>query len=259
MTKMIKRKSCKERRNRMKSQNAVIKAHLMALCLILVIGFLLIARPAQAQTNFQGGLNFIVGFPQGEFKDNVDENGYGIAGEFLYSPSTSPLGIGVSLGFMNYGEESRREEFSVYIPEVEVEVSTTNNIAMGHLLLRAQSKKGPIRPYLEGLVGFNYLFTETKIEDVDDEEEIASSTNLDDGVFSYGGGGGVLLQLYSSKGKKAKIWRLLFDLRVRYIVGGEAEYLKEGSIKRENGKVTFDKIQSKTDILTTHLGVTVEF
>lgn len=243
----------------MKSQNAVGKAHLMTLCLFIVAAFLLTAQPVHAQPNFQGGLNFIAGFPQGEFKDNVDENGFGIAGEFLYSPSTSPLGIGVSLGFMNYGQESRREPFSTTIPDVEVEVSTTNNIAMGHLLLRAQSKKGHIRPYVEGLVGFNYLFTETKIEDVDDNEEIASSTNLDDGVFSYGGGGGVMVQLYSSKGKKAKIWRLLFDLRVRYIVGGEAEYLKEGSIKRENGEVVFDKIKSKTDILTTHLGVTVEF
>lgn len=243
----------------MKSQNAVIKAHLMVLCLIIVAAFLLTAEPIQAQTNFQGGLNFIAGFPQGEFKDNVDENGFGIAGEFLFSPSTSPLGIGVSLGYMNYGEEGRREPFSTTIPDVEVEVKTTNNIVIGHLLLRAQAKKGPIRPYAEGLVGFNYLFTETKIEDVDDEDEIASSTNLDDGVFSYGGGGGVMLQLYSSKGKKAKIWRLLLDLHVRYIVGGEAEYLKEGSIKRENGKVLFDKIKSKTDLLTAQFGVTVEF
>ena len=90
----------------MKSQNAVFKAHLVALCLIIVAAFLLTAQPILAQTNFQGGLNFIAGFPQGEFKDNVDENGFGIAGEFLYSPSTSPLGIGVSLGYMNYGQEA---------------------------------------------------------------------------------------------------------------------------------------------------------
>lgn len=243
----------------MNSCHTYAKAFRTTLFLFIIAVFIVVTQPALAQTNFQGGLNFIVGFPQGEFKDNVDENGFGLAGEFLYSPSTTPLGFGVSLGYMNYGEESRREPFSTTIPDVEVEVKTTNNILLGHLLLRAQAKKGPIRPYVEGLVGFNYLFTETKIEDVDDEEEIASSTNLDDGVFSFGGGGGVMVKLYRGTTKKAKIWSILLDLRVRYIVGGEAEYLKEGSIKRENGKVVFDKIKSKTDLLTTQLGVTVVF
>ncbi len=243
----------------MKSHHTSAKAYRTSLFLFIIAAFLALTQPALAQTNFQGGLNFIAGFPQGEFKDNVDQNGFGIGGEFLYSPSISPFGIGVSLGFMNYGEESRREPFSTTIPDVEVEVKTTNNILLGHLLLRAQVKQGPIRPYAEALVGFNYLFTETKIEDVDDQEEIASSTNLDDGVFSYGAGGGVMMRLYTGKIKKTKTLSILLNLGVRYILGGEAEYLKEGSIKRVNGKVVFDKIKSKTDILTTHLGVTVEF
>ena len=243
----------------MKSYHTFAKAFGTSLFLCILVTLVAVTQPAIAKTNFQGGLSFMAGFPQGEFKDNVDENGYGIGGEFLYSPSVSPFGIGVSLGFMNYGEESRREPFSTTIPDVEVEVKTTNNIVLGHLLFRAQVKQGPIRPYAEGLVGFNYLFTETKIEDVDDEEEIASSTNLDDGVFSYGAGGGVMLRLYTGKTKKAKTWSILLNLCARYIVGGEAEYLKEGSIKRVNGKVVFDKIQSKTDILTTHLGLAVEF
>ncbi len=243
----------------MKLHHTSVKTYGISLFLFMILAFLVVTQPALAQTNFQVGLSFMAGFPQGEFKDNVDQNGFGIGGQFLYSPSRSPLGIGVSFGYMVYGEESRREPFSTTIPDVEVEVKTTNNILLGHLLLRAQVKQGPIRPYVEGLVGFNYLFTETKIQDVDDEEEIASSTNLDDGVFSYGGGGGVLVKLYTGKIKKARTWSILLDFHARYIVGGEAEYLKEGSIKRVNGKVAFDKIQSKTDILTTHLGVTVEF
>ena len=243
----------------MKSHRTFAKAHGISLFVFITVLFVLSVQPALAKSNFQGGLSFMAGFPQGDFKDNVDENGFGIGGEILYSPSTSPFGIGISLGFMNYGEESRREPFSTTIPDVEVEVKTTNNIVMGHLLFRAQSKIGPIRPYADGLVGFNYLFTETKIEDVDDDDEIASSTNLDDGVFSYGAGGGVMLRLYSGKTKKGKIWSILIDFGARYILGGEAEYLKEGSIKRVGGRVVFDKIQSKTDILITHLGVTVEF
>lgn len=41
--------------------------------------------------------------------------------------------------------------------------------------------------------------------------------------------------------------------------GREAEYLREGSIIRENGNVTFDVVQSTTDLLYFKLGVTVGF
>jgi len=46
---------------------------------------------------------------------------------------------------------------------------------------------------------------------------------------------------------------------MRYIIGGEAEYLKKGSIRRENSKVSYDIIKSKTDLLTAQIGVALEF
>jgi len=246
----------------MKTKRTSLKAYPVILCLIVGAAFLSISPTSQAQTRFQGGLNFLLGFPQGEFKDNVDKNGVGLGGEFLYSPASTPLGVGFTLGYMIYGQETRREPFSTTIPDVEVEVKTTNNILLGHLLLRAQRKKGILRPYVDGLIGFNYLFTETKIQDVGGGDEIASSTNLDDGVFSFGGGGGLMIRVYKSKaqqGGEGKIWSVLIDLRARYIVGGEAEYLKEGSIRRENGDVFYDTIKSKTDLVTAQIGVTFEF
>lgn len=220
------------------------------------------AFPQAAQTNFQGGLNLLLGFPQGEFDDNVEEDGAGIAGEFLYSPSSSPFAIGFSLGYLNYGRESRREPFSSTIPDVTVEVVTTNNIMLGHLLLRAQYKKGIFQPYVDGLIGFNYLFTETEIKDIDDPEfaGIASSTNLDDGVFSYGSGGGMMVKLYTGKrGEQGKTWSILIDLKMRYLAGGEAEYLKKGSIRRDEGEVVYDISKSKTDLLVAHIGIAVSF
>ena len=210
------------------------------------------------QTDAQVGINFLMGFPQGEFEENVDETGLGIAGDILYSPSRFPFGVGISVGYMTYGSESRREPFSTTIPDVEVEVNTKNNVVLFHFLFRTQLKQGPIRPYAEGLIGFNYLFTETSIEDVDDREEVASSNNLDDGVFSYGGGGGVMVKLYSGVGDEGHRFSILLDLRMRYIAGGKAEYLKEGSIRRAGGRVEFDVLESRTDILTGQIGVTIE-
>ena len=228
---------------------------------LLAAGVLLWSLVSAAPfTNFQGGVNLLLGFPQGDFKDEVDKTGVGIAGEFLYSPKGSIFGIGASLGFMIYGHETRAEPFSYTIPNVFVDVTTDNNIFLGHILMRIQPKVGPIRPYAEGLLGLNYLYTKTSIKDQGDlGETIASSTDFEDGVFSYGAGGGVMIQLYSGDPTGGKLWRLMLDLRMRYIIGGEAEYLKEGSISYEGLNVIYDVSKSKTDLMTAQIGVTFEF
>ena len=248
----------------MGKQRVVFKSCRRVFCLLIIGTLFGVAEPAQAQLGLQGGLNFLLGFPQDEFDDNVEENGAGIAGEFLYSPRSTPLGFGLSFGYLNYGRESRREPFSSTIPDVTVEVVTTNNILLGHLLLRAQSKKGVLQPYVDGLVGFSYLFTETEIKDIDDPDfaGLVSSKNLDDAVFSYGGGGGLMIKVYTGKTKREnqpRMWSVLIDLKMHYLVGGEAEYLKKGSVRRSDGKVSYDIIKSKTDLLTAQIGVAVSF
>lgn len=56
--------------------------------------------------------------------------------------------------------------------------------------------------------------------------------------------------------KVSSIW---IDLKARYMLGSEAEYLKEGSMRIENGKVLFTPSKSKTDLITAHLGVLILF
>jgi hypothetical protein len=216
------------------------------------------SRPAQAATQWQAGLHFLAGLPQGEFDDNLDRNAYGAAGQIFFSPSRSPIAIGLSLGVANYGDENRMEPFSTTIPDVTVDVNTSNNMFQGHLIFRTQYKMGDIRPYADGLVGFNYLWTKTTIDNASNGEEVASSTNLDDAVFSYGAGGGVMVRVYKSGGNQGQ-FEIMIDLGARYMWGGEAEYLKEGSIRRENGAVVYDITKSKTDILMFQVGVTGNF
>ena len=229
--------------------------------LLMAAGVLMFSSvSAGPLTNFQGGINLLLGFPQGDFKDEIDKTGVGIGGEFIYSPGNSLFGIGASLGFMVYGHETRSEPFSYTIPNVFVDVTTDNNIFLGHLLVRIQPKLGPIRPYGEGLIGMNYLYTKTSIKDQGDiGETIASSTDFEDAVFSYGVGGGMMVQLYSGDPTGGRLWRLMLDLRMRYIIGGEAEYLKEGSITFEDLNVYYDVSKSKTDLMTAHIGLAFEF
>lgn len=203
------------------------------------------------------GLNFALAFPTGEFKENVDRVGFGISGQFLLiNPKPGqPFGIGLNAGFINYGNESRREPFSYTIPDVFVDVERSNNLVNLHLLFQIASYKGRIRPYLEGLFGGSYLFTETSIKS-QDYSEVASSTNLEDFAWSSGGGAGIMIQITNEDEQGTSIF---LDIKGRYLMGTEAEYLKEGSIEIIGSQVYYDITRSKTDLVSAHIGVIAFF
>lgn len=217
------------------------------------------ADPAGASERYHGSLHILGAIPQGEFADNLDDPGFGIGGSFLARLPQSPLYIGGDLSFFIYGQSERTEPFNPNIPEVQIEVETSNNLLQGGLVLRLQPPTGHVRPYLDGYLGFNYLSTSTTIRDRGDSEEIASDTNQEDTAFAWGGGGGLKILLYKPAPEKGKLRGLYLDGRVRYLVGGEADYLKEGSIQRVGSRLTYDLYHSRTDVLQTGVGVTLEF
>ncbi len=60
-------------------------------------------------------------------------------------------------------------------------------------------------------------------------------------------------------GGGSKLTEVLIDFRVRYSFGGEATYLKKGSITRENVTAIIDPLRSRTDLLTYQLGLVFTF
>jgi hypothetical protein len=122
-------------------------------------------------------------------------------------------------------------------------------------MFRVAPYGGKLRPYLEGLIGGAYLFTETTIKS-EGNEEVASSTNFDDFAWNYGAGGGFMYEVYRNDDDGSAFF---IDLKARYLLGTEAEYLKEGSVVVENGQVTYEVSRSKTDLLTVQLGVIYYF
>ena len=224
---------------------------------LLVLAFSVgLVNTVHAQLYPQGDITVVVGFPQGEFEQHVDNAGFGLNFFGGIGLGRTPFVVGLDGGFLVYGFERRREPFSTTIPDVTVDVETSNAIAMGHVLLRLQPPSGFVQPYVDGLFGFKYFFTETSISDEDfrGDEPIASSTNFDDAALSYGLGGGLDIQVY--QGRKAAV---LINAGARYLFGSEAEYLKEGSIERRNGRVFFTTERSETNILIAQLGVTLKF
>jgi len=233
------------------------------LTLLSLLFTLFAVAPAQAQIG-TGSLNAVLAIPQGEFADRLDGVGFGLGGEFVVHIPNTPVGLGLSGTFLTYGRERITERFGGgALGRVEVDVVTSNNIALGHVLLRLQPQNGAFRPYADALVGVGYLFTESRIEDVDfdDDRDIASSTNFDDATLSYGIGGGVMAQVYRGQsGSTGRPFVVSIDARLRYLFGGEADYLREGGIRtNENDDLVFDVTRSSTDLLLPQLGVSIRF
>jgi hypothetical protein len=158
---------------------------LIATAFLMAVGSLLIASPAAGQDvlgepassepasggpepaiSGQASLQVIGGAPQGGLRDHIGA-GAGLQG-FIggWTGPESPLMLGLDVAFLGYGHTTDEVPFSSTVgPRVPVEVSTSNNVLEMHLSARLQPRTGRFRPYIEGLVGFKYLFTRTTLGD----------------------------------------------------------------------------------------------
>jgi hypothetical protein len=231
----------------------------MTLIAAAIATTIITAGAAEAKTNFLGGIHFNAGLPQGEFKDRIDTEAFGASGQIFYSPDSSPVAVGLDFGLSNYGSVSREEAFGPHIPDVHVDVKTLNNFAQGFFVVRGQTPGGPIQVYGDALVGFNYLYTESKVTGVDGGGDVASSNNQDDTAFACGLGAGVLAPIWTRGTDSKKIDQVSIDCGARYIWGGQADYLKEGSLQRDANGVSYVPIHSRTNLTQVRLGVTARF
>lgn len=205
------------------------------------------------------GINFALGFPQGEFKDHVTRTGIGIGGEILFpAVAGSPVNWGFNLIFMNYGDETRRAPWSNTIPDLTVDVNRQNNLVAGHAVIRIAPPSPVFKPYLDLLAGGQYIWTQTSVKSRSSSNnlDIASDQNFSDWAFSYGAGAGIMFSVYNQMGTNVMI-----DVKARYLFGTKAEYLTEGDVivNTTNGTVKYNTRRSKTDILFAQIGVNLTF
>lgn len=216
--------------------------------------------PLSAQ-HFSLGGNFTVGVPQGEFYEGLDGAlGFGVSAHFLYYVPNTPVAVGFDGGFLVYGSE--RSELNHPLLS-HVYVVTTNNYAHTHFVMRAEMPAGAFKPYVDGLIGLSYLFTSSRAEydhpnNHEPPSSLPSTTNQFDLAFSYGGSAGFLLQLTEWTEQSGSTGRLFLDLKIRYLFGGEAEYLRRGTAyDYVDGLIPPER--SKTNILLPQIGLTVQF
>jgi hypothetical protein len=200
------------------------------------------------------GVSFLGLVPRGEFADNVDFAG-GIGGHYLVSlDDRGVIGIRVDAGYMQYGHERRRTPLGGGpLGLINVDVTTTNNIALGGLGLQFMTPGRAVRAYANASAGFSYFFTESSVEGSDNSDAFASTTNYDDGGFAWTGGGGV----YIPVSVRRTIVNL--DLGVRWLDNGKRDYLRDDGITFENNEVRLHPVRSEARGVQFSLGATFSF
>jgi hypothetical protein len=244
---------------------------------IFYVGILLVAGTAVAQ---QAGIGFTVGIPRNEFREATNAEGYGLNLTALFG--NGPVNLGFQTDYQIYGLLYRNYDLyadiyagntvidRIWIP---VTVVNTNSIFGLHANLRVTTPTKDVRAYFEGLFGFRYISTSTRIEDNTwnnrysdpDDDVIVRKTNLADIVLSYGGGGGLQFRLNKSS---------YLDLRAYYLRGGKAYFYDGDDTKKwrvtfsgdpetydpdtvDGGDLSFDASPkySTTDMLMLQLGI----
>ncbi|HEX6533226.1 MAG TPA: hypothetical protein VF041_01445 [Gemmatimonadaceae bacterium] len=208
-------------------------------------------RPAARSTVFLG-ISGLAAVPQGQFDAYVG-TGWGVTGNLLVRlDPNGVVGLRIDGGYINYGNEKKRACISTTIGcRIEVDVHTSNNIAVLGIGPQIILPTGKFRPYFTGSVGLAYFFTQSSLDGISDNQDFAHTTNFDDVTFAWTGGGGLYIPL---KGGPKPI---SLDLGVRYHGNGEARYLREGSIvDNPDGTISYTPIRSETNLLVFSVGAT---
>ena len=211
-------------------------------------------HPAKSSAVFLG-LNFDLGIPINDFKNQNDNIAAGGGFDLYFQPSVKiPVLIGFDLGFLNNGYKVQHQTLYADIVSggtviqtlsFPLRVETTNSISTGHLNLRLQSPTKFFKPYVEGVIGFNHFSTNTSIYDESEEYYlsqqdnplITSANQNSDWTFSYGAAGGLLVEVGEN---------ILINARGSYTRGGAAEYYVKDDI--DNWEIVFNTVPtSSTD------------
>jgi hypothetical protein len=200
-----------------------------------------------------GVFSVIQSRPAGQFGDNIGL-GYGGTAAYLFSlDKAGILSLRTDVGFIDYGNESKRVPLSSTIGgRIQVKVSTNNFIVPVSIGPQLTWPRGSVRPYVNAGFGGQFFFTESSVDGTNDASSDFSTTNQHDATKSWVAGGGVYVPLYSRK------VNVMLDAGVQYFTGGHAQYLRPGSIvDLPNSQIQVNPLESDTHMMVVRVGVRV--
>ncbi len=242
-----------------------ITRYVIVLLLLVVFSVTHVHAQEEEEHELLSGLFSLDGmllYPRGAFAENLTKVGLGLSADLGYAPQRLPLAMGLTGSYAFYGSTSMDVPVSGLGSTRYVGMTATNRIVTLNLFLRVQPEDGAFRPFFEGLVGMHILWTSSSVDDEEDEDlGFSGDTFLSDAAFSYGAGGGIDFRVYSGAGTNGSYGELYVSARVRYLYGGEAEYLDDESISFDSNRaprvLPEDKMKSGTDMMQVLVGITV--
>jgi hypothetical protein len=230
--------------------------HVPALALSAMLVFAAAARaqdepPLKPVRAYAGG-GLIIAAPVGEF-DTYIGTGWGAGGHFaLKLDRFGILSLRADAGFVNYGHETKRVCLSTTVGcRIQVDLTTSNDIAYFNLGPQLAVAGGPVQPYINASIGLAYFATVSSVNGTGnpDTEDFARTTNFDDITFAWQAGTGLRIPLAVSRTP------IYIDLGARYNLNGRVEYLREGGITdNPDGSITLDPITSDANLVTFVIG-----
>ncbi len=226
---------------------------------LLIIFILLVSGISFSQNVY---LNFhpVMGLTSGEFKENVNDFGYGFDGSFLMSLGDSPFWAGIEASALFFDPD--KLEFNT--PTGKISGESIQGTIIGLLIFRTQISNDTFRPYFDAMLGFQHLFAESggvtgPIYGIVEDGSTFETTEKDQ-VLCYGAGAGFMYHIYNfaSSNEENAFKDLWFDLRLRYLYGGETSMIT-GYNHTDGNKVIFDTVKDRTNLLTFQLGISIGF
>jgi len=207
------------------------------------------------------GLGLQTVFPRGEYYEQNNKVGVGLGLNFGYFIPSLPVSIGIDGMYNIHDIEDSHEAWNLPEGSGLFDVTTYYQFLSCYIMLRFQAYDEILSPYFEGIIGFNYFWTDTKItsDNIFDETEISKTVDFQDISGAYGAGCGLMFYLLKMGDDTNSPRGLLLDFNLRYLFGGKASYLKKGSKRIVNGSIVYDAVRSETDMYSARLGVCIRF
>lgn len=210
-------------------------------------------EPSDFARRSSGSIAFVQSRPIGALGNNIGF-GYGADGAYLFRlDKRGVFSLRANVGIVDYGNESKRVPLSPTIGgRIQVRVSTNNYIVPMSIGPQLTWPTGDVRPYVNAGLGGQAFYTESHVDGVDDNNDFAQTTNQSDFTSSWSFGGGVYIPL------KQQQPNVMIDLGVQYYNGGEAQYLRPGSIvDLSNTQIQINPLRSTTHLLLARIGVRI--
>lgn len=243
---------------------------ILSLALVSLVGFSTASAQLHDPGEMRADVHFTVGIPQGDLGDRIDDNAYGVGVLLGGSVPGLPLVLGTEIGFMNYGMDSRLSihetildgdtDRDLAFPVEAMNVSVSKNVLLGHFVARLQPTEGVFQPYIDALVGVKSFLTRVNVDSdfVVFGGGLSQDSWMNDLALSYGIGGGIELAVYEHQsGWRERPATMSIYGGVRYLFGTKAQYVGEGSWAEVDGRLFFNTVESRTDLLIPHFGIRV--